>query len=93
MGRKRRDLLEIEPVEIDTGADLLAIARQYREEGIVPGDPDRVTAVGSPLPFEASFVADRSKALEEAAIKEYVARGGLATRELRREAKRWARRG
>jgi hypothetical protein len=85
-------LLEVEPVELDAGADLLSIARQYREDGIVPGDPDRVTAVGSPLPFDASFVADRTKALEEAAIKEHVARGGLATRELRREAKRWARR-
>lgn len=85
-------LLEVEPVELDAGADLLAIARQYRADGIVPGDPDRSTAVASPLPFDASFVSDRSKALEEAAIKEHVARGGLATREVRREAARWARR-
>jgi hypothetical protein len=90
--KRNSSLLTVEPAEVDVSADLLAIARQYREEGIVPGDPDRVTAVGSPLSFDTSFVSDRTEALADAAIKEHVARGGLATRELRREAKRCATR-
>src|SRR5437867_2276291 len=33
MRKRGKALLEVDPVEVDAGADLLALARQYREDG------------------------------------------------------------